>query len=42
MKTEGPPTGMNLQLAPSAHKVAMKDENSCQNLFNLYVRIFLI
>ena len=26
IKTEGPPTGVNLQFAP-AHKVAMKDEN---------------
>ena len=41
IKTEGPPTGMNLQFAP-AYKVAMKDDNSCQNLFNLLMCIFLI
>ena len=34
MISEGPPTGMNLQLAP-AHNVAMNDENWCQKLFNL-------
>ena len=36
-----PQTGMNLKVAP-AHKVAMKDDNWCQNLFNLLVRILLI
>ena len=38
MKTESPQTGMNLQFA--AHKVAMKDDSSCQSLFNLLVCVF--
>ena len=32
---------VNLQFAPT-HKVVMKDDNWCQNLFNLLVCIFLI
>ena len=30
MKTEGPPTGMNLQFA-LAHKVALKDDNDVKH-----------
>ena len=33
---------MNLQFTTPAHKVVMKNDNWCQNFFDLPVRIFLI
>ena len=40
MKPEGPPTAWICMELPPAHKVAMKDYNWCQHLFNLLVSIY--